>query len=83
MASGEDKGLEACSPRRKLNEARRIDQAASKSLDASAEAKDECDFKADSKEDSKPFDCKHERDQTIDAFSRNFIRSIITSTPKR
>ena len=83
MASSEDKGVEACSPRRKLNEARRIDQAASKSLDANAEAKEDCDFKADSKEESKPFDCKHERDQSIDDFSRQFIRGIISNTPKR
>jgi len=79
----EEKGESACSPRRKIQEARRIDEAASKKIDGNAEAKDYCDFKEDSKDDAKmeTASSKDDRRTSIAEFSFGFIRGIISSTP--
>ena len=74
--------LNACSPRRKIQEARFRDRKAAEYLDASADAKDEVDHAADSK-DSKAYACKGDEQSSIAEFSFSFIKRIISSAPKR
>lgn len=77
----EDKADMACSPRRKIKEAREQDRKAAEFLDTAADSKDGPDDRADSK-DAK-FDAKGtEQQRSIAEFSFSFIKNIIgTTTP--
>jgi len=78
----EDK-LNACSPRRKIQEARFQDRKAAEYLDASADAKDEVDHTADAKDAKAYAACKDDEQRSIAEFSLSFIKRVITSAPKR